>query len=123
MNINPEALPLPAGESPAVRPPTHRRRLLSCRVPAGRPFVERLLLIHLRLQNHSYPDTRRLAEESEVCERTILRDLEFMRNRLNLPVVYDPVYHGYRYETQHCLPSERMALRALFGEILQSLAA
>jgi hypothetical protein len=123
MNDNLDTLSVPAGHPAPPSPDACLSRLSSTRIPAGRPFVERLVMVHLRLQDRSYPDVRRLAELSEVSERTIHRDLEFMKNRLNLPVIYDPVYQGYRYDFDRSLPSERAAVRALFGEVLHGMAA
>ncbi len=63
----------------------------------SRPPLERMLRIHQAIQSGSFPNATRLAGEIEVCAKTILRDLEFMRDRLELPVAYDPVRFGYYY--------------------------
>ncbi len=53
--------------------------------------------IHQSLQSGRYPNANRLAAEMEVSSKSIHRDLEFMRDRLGLPVEYDGTRHGYRY--------------------------
>ncbi len=53
--------------------------------------------IHRYLAGNTYPNSRRLAAALEVSAKTIQRDLDFMRDRLELPITYDPVRHGYHY--------------------------
>ena len=54
------------------------RRLFS------RPPVERMMQIHQRIQSGSYPNSSQLAEEIEVTTRTIKRDVDFMKSRLEM---------------------------------------
>jgi proteasome accessory factor B len=56
-----------------------------------------MMVLHARLQSGSYPNCRVMGEELEVSGKTIQRDLEFMRDRLNLPIAYDQPNLGYRY--------------------------
>ncbi len=62
-----------------------------------RPPFERMMHIHQALQQNRHPNCRTLAQELEVVPRTIKRDVDFMRCRLKLPIVYDDVHWGYRY--------------------------
>ena len=39
-----------------------------------------------------------MAEEMSVSRATIKRDLEYLRDRLNAPIIWDPSMRGYRYE-------------------------
>ena len=41
---------------------------------------------------------RRFLEELEVSPATFKRDLEYLRSRLNIPIVWDREAHGYRYD-------------------------
>ncbi len=41
------------------------------------------------------PNSRNLAEELEVSTKTISRDIQFMIDRLGVPLVYDAQRHGY----------------------------
>ena len=66
-------------------------------LPHARPPLERMLRIHQAVQGGSYPNATRLAAELEVSSKSVHRDLEFMRDRLGLPLAYDPVRHGYHY--------------------------
>jgi len=53
--------------------------------------------IHHAIQAGRFPNSRQLAEELEVSSKSIQRDLEFMRDRLELPVAYDTRRYGYYY--------------------------
>lgn len=59
--------------------------------------MERMWRIHQELTRGDYPNCRALGEELEVSPKTIMRDLDFMRDRLGLPLEYDQVKHGYSY--------------------------
>jgi len=57
-----------------------------------------MLFIHEQLKRGTYPNCTKLQIEIEAgCTRTILRDIEFMRDQLLLPIEYDPQRRGYYY--------------------------
>ena len=56
-----------------------------------------MLHIHHALQAHKFPTANVLAAALEVSPKSIHRDLEFMRDRLNLPLKWDGVRFGYKY--------------------------
>ena len=56
-----------------------------------------MLRIHQALQAGGFPNASKLAREVEVSTKTIHRDIEFMRDRLNLPVEFAPANNGYFY--------------------------
>ena len=56
-----------------------------------------MLRIHQALQAGGFPNASKLAREAEVSTKTIHRDVEFMRDRLNLPIEYDARRNGYNY--------------------------
>ena len=56
-----------------------------------------MLRIHQALQAGGFPNASKLAREVEVSTKTIHRDVEFMRDRLNLPIEYDAGRNGYHY--------------------------
>jgi len=62
-----------------------------------RPFIERLNRIHSELQRGRFPNCRTLAEMLEVSGKTIQRDIDFMRDRLRLPIEFNPLTRGYYY--------------------------
>jgi proteasome accessory factor B len=57
-----------------------------------------MLRIHRALQGGTFPNANTLAREVEVSSKTIHRDIEFMRDRLNLPVEFDPHRNGFFYQ-------------------------
>ena len=63
----------------------------------SRPPLERMLRIHQALQAGKFPNATTLAREIEVATKTIHRDIEFMRDRLNLPIEFDASRNGYFY--------------------------
>jgi len=69
------------------------------RAPDGitRPPMERMWRIHQEVSAGGYPNCQGLAVELEVSAKTVMRDVEFMRDRLGLPLEYDAVKHGFHY--------------------------
>jgi len=66
----------------------------------GRNATERLLAIHQLISARRYPNTVRLAREFEVSQKTIKRDVEWMRVHWNLPIEYDHQRQGYFYSSE-----------------------
>src|SRR5271155_2545287 len=63
----------------------------------SRPPLERMMRLHERLKARVFPNCRKLASELEVSAKTIQRDIDFMRDRLGLPIEYDPLQFGFYY--------------------------
>jgi len=83
----------------------------------SRPPLERMLRIHQALQSGKFPNASTLAREIEVATKTIHRDIEFMRDRLGLPVEYDSARIGYHYtEEVSAFPN----IQITEGELLRS---
>ena len=59
--------------------------------------LERMQRLHEMLAANLYPNCRKVAAEFEVSTKTIQRDLNFMRDRLQLPIDYDRALFGFRY--------------------------
>jgi predicted DNA-binding transcriptional regulator YafY len=88
--------------------------------PHSRPPFERMLRIHQAIQGGRHPNATRLARELEVSTKSIHRDLEFMRDRLELPLAYDPGRRGYVYTEE---VSGFPALQMTEGELFALLVA
>jgi predicted DNA-binding transcriptional regulator YafY len=56
-----------------------------------------MMRFHNLIQNGEYANCIALAKEFEVTVRTILRDVDFMKYRLNLPLEFDGNRNGYYY--------------------------
>lgn len=65
--------------------------------PSSRPPIERMLFIHEELRSERMPNCTSLAKRLEVSRKTILRDIEFMRDRFGLPIEYVDEDYAYRY--------------------------
>jgi len=63
----------------------------------ARPPLERMMKLHNKLNAGKFPNCRKLADELEVSTKTIQRDIDFMRDRLNLPIEYDQIHFGFFY--------------------------
>lgn len=57
----------------------------------------RYMKINDLLVAKKYPSAKKLAEMFEVSERTIKRDIEFLRNNFNATIEYDKKKRGYYY--------------------------
>lgn len=94
---------------------SRQRRELSTRPP-----LQRMLHIHGAIQAGKFPTSVTLAKDLEVCSRSVRRDIEFMRDRLELPIEYDEIRHGYHYtEEVSSFPS----LTITEGELLALVVA
>jgi predicted DNA-binding transcriptional regulator YafY len=56
-----------------------------------------MMRIHAQLKAGEFPNCRKIADEIEVSSKTIQRDIDFMRDRLGLPIEYDPLRFGFHY--------------------------
>jgi len=69
-------------------------------VPANklsRPPLERMLRIHDELRRNTLPNCTKLCRLLEVSRKTVVRDIAFMRDRLDLPIEFDLAIQSYRY--------------------------
>src|SRR6266851_2792945 len=93
---------------------------LSRHLPLSRPPLERMLKIHQALQAEKYPTALVLAKELEVSTKSVHRDLEFMRDRLELPIEWEPKRFGYHYtEEVNAFPT----LQITEGELVALVVA
>lgn len=63
----------------------------------SRPPLERMLRIHDELRRNTLTNCTKLVRALEVSRKTVVRDIAFMRDRLNLPIEYDAQIQAYRY--------------------------
>jgi len=62
-----------------------------------RPPLDRMLRIHQEVQGQTFPNSAFLSQKLEISTKTVHRDVEFMRDRLNLPIEWDGAKNGYYY--------------------------
>ena len=91
--------------------------------PQSRPPLERMLRIHQAIQSGKFPNASTLARELEVSAKSVHRDLEFMRDRLELPLEYDGTRFGYHYtEEVNAFPTVQITEGELFALIVAEKA-
>lgn len=79
-----------------------------------------MLRIHQAVSSGKFPNASTLAREIEVATKTIHRDIEFMRDRLGLPIEYDRHRNGFTYtEEVRAFPT----MQITEGELLALVVA
>lgn len=74
-----------------------------------RPPMGRIMEIDYLLGQRRYPNGPQLAERLEVNIRTVYRDIDYMRYRLQAPIGFDRTRNGYYYtEEGYVLPIVRL---------------
>lgn len=66
---------------------------------------QRIVWFHNRVNGEKFPNARLLAGCFEISLRQAHRDIEYMRDSMNAPLVYEAKERGYRYEKEYVLPS------------------
>ena len=60
-----------------------------------RPPSDRMRRIHEWISSGQFPNAVTMGKDLEVTDRTVKRDIEFMRDRYGMPIEYDEDRHGY----------------------------
>ncbi|NQT91799.1 MAG: WYL domain-containing protein [Lentisphaerae bacterium] len=82
-----------------------------------------LILIDRAIRDDQSPSSKTIARELEVSDRTVRRNVEFMRHVLSAPIAYDPSRKGYHYTDRNwSLPGLRVSEGELLGLALAQLA-
>jgi len=90
------------------------------RAQLSRPPLERMLRIHDELRRGALVNCTKLMGSLEVSRKTVVRDIAFMRDRLDLPIEFDPQIQAYRYtQPVNAFPTVHMTE----GELLALLVA
>jgi proteasome accessory factor B len=85
--------------------------------------MERMLRIHQAIAAGDYPNATRLSTELEVSTKSIYRDIEFMRDRLELPVAFDSRRGGFHYtEPVSAFPTLQITEGELFALLVAEKA-
>jgi len=93
---------------------------MSARTQTSRPPLERMLRIHEELRRGALVNCTMLMHALEVSRKTVVRDIAFMRDRLELPIEFDSGVQAYRYtEKVNAFPT----VNVTEGELLALLVA
>lgn len=74
----------------------------------GRSVIVRIWTIYTLIKNKQYPDCRMLAAKLEVSPRTIERDIELLRDRMQAPLEYDRLRRGYYFTKDFYMPTPNL---------------
>lgn len=89
----------------------------------ARPPLERMMHIHQAIARGGYPNASTLARELQVSAKTIQRDVEFLRDRLGLPLAYDDHRWGLYYrEEVRAFPTMQLSEGELFSLLIAEKA-
>src|SRR5215212_7267905 len=78
--------------------------------------LERMLHIHDELQRGRPVNCTRLGATLEVSRKTVVRAIEYMRDRHNLPIEFDAVRNSYRYtEPVGAFPTQKVTEGEVFA--------
>lgn len=64
---------------------------------AQKTQFSRWIFIHQQIASKTYPNCSSLAQEYEVSTKTILRDIDFLKQEFNAPIQYNAAKRGYFY--------------------------
>lgn len=80
---------------------------------------ERVLHLHRLMSLQRYPNASRAGKELSVADRTIRRDIEWMKDAFRAPIDYDPQRRGYFYsEPAFTLPASVLSRSQLVGLLM-----
>jgi predicted DNA-binding transcriptional regulator YafY len=91
-------------------------------------IYERFIWLDHRVRSGKYPNATSLSGQFEISVKTAQRDIEFIRDRLNRPLLYDKTSKGYYYEDDTFflpmvyLSSEELASLLIARKFLQDLS-
>jgi predicted DNA-binding transcriptional regulator YafY len=92
-------------------------------LPMSRPPLERMMRIHNAIASGDHPNASSLAREFEVSTKTIQRDIDFMRDRMGLPIEYCARRYGFHYtEPVDAFPTLQITEGELFALVVAEKA-
>jgi len=63
----------------------------------GRAALERMMRIHRLIEDRAYPNCTKMSRDFSMSVRTLKRDIEFMKDRLKMPIEFDVPKNGYYF--------------------------
>ena len=77
-------------------------------------MYERIHMIDQMLADRKFVSFNELKDRLEISPATLKRDLAFMRDRLNAPIIFDRELGGYRFDKASQLPGNQYELPGLW---------
>lgn len=69
------------------------------------PLDSRIQWLHRQIFEGRYPNAYRISEKFGISHRQAQRDIEYLKNKLDAPIKYDPSKKGFFYTEPFSLPS------------------
>ena len=89
----------------------------------SRPPFHRMQRIHEWIRGGKYPNSVTMVRDLAVTDRTVKRDIEYMRDRHGAPIEYDELKHGYYYRGEfEFLPVAAMTEAEMFALLVADKA-
>ncbi len=89
----------------------------------NKPQFWRLVELDRQIREGHYPNCLTFARRWEVAQKTVQRDIDYLKYSLNAPIAYDRLKKGYYYTVKSWfLPSLNMSEGDLFGLLVASRA-
>ena len=76
-----------------------QKKLLRTDRDLNRVTLHRIHRIFERIRSGDFPNRATLAKEIQISKKTIYRDIEFMKDFMNLPIEFNAHRHGYQFAT------------------------
>ena len=77
-------------------------------------MYDRIHMIDQMLADRRFVPFTELQDRLEISRATLKRDLAFMRDRLNAPIIFDRELGGYRFDKASQLPGNQYELPGLW---------
>lgn len=84
--------------------------------------LERVYFINRKIKKNSFVTISEVTENFEVSERTVKRDIEYMRNRLNAEIEYSHSIRGYIYKNNFKFMENFDEKMVIFYSFIKSLS-
>lgn len=82
-------------------------------------YLEKVFWIEMQIRHGLYPNAARIAEHFEISQKTAQRTLDYMRDRLRMPIAYSAEHRGWYYtEPYFALPAVEMTESDLVAILL-----
>lgn len=94
---------------------------------SNKNIYERFLWFDHKVRSKRFPNTSALSKKFEISPKTAQRDIEFMRDRLSCPLLYDQCVKGYYYKDETFslpmiyLSSEELSSLLIAKKMLQGI--
>ncbi len=84
--------------------------------------TERIIFIDKELSQKRFLTTAKIANSFEISTRQVKRDIEYMRDRFDAPIIYDHSEHYYKYKGDFSLTNKSEDKTLIFKAIFENFS-